>query len=93
MHWHGLALRNDMDGVPHLTQEPIAAGKTFEYVFTDPDPGTYFYHPHTGVQFADFRETSAPARGSGDSMSGMGRGVISGRACWAMRAMWTTRTT
>lgn len=46
VHWHGIALRNDMDGVPGLTQKPIAAGGTFTYEFTVPDPGTYFYHPH-----------------------------------------------
>ena len=50
VHWHGLALRNDMDGVPGLTQDPIAAGEKFRYEFTAPDPGTYFYHPHSGVQ-------------------------------------------
>ena len=50
VHWHGLALRNDMDGVPHLTQDPIPAGESFDYEFTAPDPGTYFYHPHSGVQ-------------------------------------------
>lgn len=50
VHWHGLALRNDMDGVPHLTQDPIPAGESFNYEFTAPDPGTYFYHPHSGVQ-------------------------------------------
>ncbi|WP_454860688.1 multicopper oxidase domain-containing protein [Promicromonospora soli] len=50
VHWHGLALRNDMDGVPHITQDPIAAGGSFAYEFVAPDPGTYFYHPHTGVQ-------------------------------------------
>lgn len=50
VHWHGIALRNDMDGVPGVTQEPIASGKGFTYVFTAPDPGTYFYHPHSGVQ-------------------------------------------
>ncbi len=50
VHWHGLALRNDMDGVPGITQNPIAAGTTHRYEFTAPDPGTYFYHPHTGVQ-------------------------------------------
>ena len=42
VHWHGLALRNDMDGVPHLTQDPIPAGGSFDYEFTAPDPGTYF---------------------------------------------------
>jgi len=50
VHWHGIALRNDMDGVPGMTQAPIAAGKSFTYQFTVPDPGTYFYHPHSGVQ-------------------------------------------
>jgi FtsP/CotA-like multicopper oxidase with cupredoxin domain len=50
VHWHGLALRNDMDGVPHLTQDPIAAARSFTYEFVAPHPGTYFYHPHTGVQ-------------------------------------------
>lgn len=50
IHWHGIALRNDMDGVPGITQEPVKAGSPFTYEFTAPDPGTYFYHPHTGVQ-------------------------------------------
>jgi len=50
VHWHGIALRNDMDGVPGITQQPIRAGRGFEYAFTAPDPGTYFYHPHSGVQ-------------------------------------------
>jgi FtsP/CotA-like multicopper oxidase with cupredoxin domain len=50
VHWHGLALRNDMDGVPGITQDPIPAGVRFTYEFTAPDPGTYFYHPHSGVQ-------------------------------------------
>ena len=50
IHWHGLALRNDMDGVPDVTQEPIAPGGKMIYEFTAPDPGTFFYHPHTGTQ-------------------------------------------
>lgn len=50
VHWHGLALRNDMDGVPPLTQQPIAAGGTFDYEFITPDPGTYWFHPHVGAQ-------------------------------------------
>jgi len=50
VHWHGIALRNDMDGVPGLTQQPIAPGRRHTYEFTAPDPGTYFYHPHSGVQ-------------------------------------------
>ncbi|HEU5107984.1 MAG TPA: multicopper oxidase family protein [Micromonosporaceae bacterium] len=50
VHWHGLALRNDMDGVPGVTQPPIPSGGRHTYEFTAPDPGTYFYHPHSGVQ-------------------------------------------
>ncbi len=50
VHWHGIALRNEADGVPGLTQAPIATGDSFLYEFTAPDPGTYFYHPHVGVQ-------------------------------------------
>lgn len=50
VHWHGVAMSNDMDGVPGMTQEPIGADSTFTYEFTTTDPGTYFFHPHTGVQ-------------------------------------------
>lgn len=50
VHWHGVALRNDMDGVPGITQDPIGVGQRFRYEFTLPDPGTYFYHSHSGVQ-------------------------------------------
>jgi FtsP/CotA-like multicopper oxidase with cupredoxin domain len=50
VHWHGLALRNDMDGVPVLTQPEVAPGARFRYEFTVPDAGTYMFHPHVGVQ-------------------------------------------
>lgn len=50
LHWHGLALRNDMDGVPGLTQRDIAPGGSYAYEFAVPHPGTYWFHPHTGVQ-------------------------------------------
>jgi FtsP/CotA-like multicopper oxidase with cupredoxin domain len=50
VHWHGIAIRNDMDGVPGITQAPVAAGRDFTYRFTAADPGTYWYHPHVGVQ-------------------------------------------
>jgi FtsP/CotA-like multicopper oxidase with cupredoxin domain len=46
VHWHGLRVPNAMDGVPHLTQPPIAPGETFVYEFDVPDAGTYWYHPH-----------------------------------------------
>jgi FtsP/CotA-like multicopper oxidase with cupredoxin domain len=50
IHWHGIALRNDMDGVPPATQGPVRAGSTFTYRFIAETPGTYFFHPHVGVQ-------------------------------------------
>ncbi|MGE3868005.1 MAG: multicopper oxidase family protein [Pseudorhodoplanes sp.] len=46
VHWHGLRVPNAMDGVPHLTQQPIAPGGSFLYEFDCPDAGTYWYHPH-----------------------------------------------
>jgi len=46
VHWHGLRVPNAMDGVPHLTQPPIASGESFTYEFDVPDAGTYWYHPH-----------------------------------------------
>ena len=46
MHWHGIRLPNEMDGVPYLTQFPLIKDETFRYTFTPPDAGTYWYHPH-----------------------------------------------
>ena len=49
IHWHGISLRNDMDGVPGMTQEVVAPGAGFLYEFTAPDPGTFWFHPHVGL--------------------------------------------
>ena len=46
VHWHGIRLPNAMDGVPGLTQAPIAPGGRFDYAFTPPDAGTFWYHSH-----------------------------------------------
>ena len=46
VHWHGVRVPNAMDGVPHLTQAPIAPGETFTYEFDAVDAGTFWYHPH-----------------------------------------------
>ncbi|MEM7212446.1 MAG: multicopper oxidase family protein [Pseudomonadota bacterium] len=46
MHWHGLRVPNAMDGVPYLTQFPIAQNERFDYSFTPREAGTYWYHPH-----------------------------------------------
>ncbi|MEA2935989.1 MAG: hypothetical protein QOD74_2635 [Variibacter sp.] len=44
IHWHGIRGPNAMDGVPHLTQAPVEAGKQFDYRFAPPEAGTYWYH-------------------------------------------------
>jgi FtsP/CotA-like multicopper oxidase with cupredoxin domain len=49
-HWHGLAIRNDMDGVPGTTMARIQSGDRFDYDFVVPDAGTYWYHSHVGTQ-------------------------------------------
>jgi FtsP/CotA-like multicopper oxidase with cupredoxin domain len=46
VHWHGIRVPNGMDGVPHVTQLPIAPGSSFVYEFDLPDAGTFWYHPH-----------------------------------------------
>jgi len=50
LHWHGIALRNDMDGVHDLTQMLIEPSGKFTYRFTVPDAGTYWFHPHMGLE-------------------------------------------
>ena len=50
VHWHGIALSNAADGVPDMTQKPVGPGETYQYSFLVPDPGTYFFHPHVGLQ-------------------------------------------
>lgn len=50
IHWHGLHQRETphMDGVPFITQCPIEFMSTFRYTFWATEPGTQFYHSHTG---------------------------------------------
>ncbi|MDQ2637298.1 MAG: multicopper oxidase family protein [Actinomycetota bacterium] len=50
IHWHGLAIGNDMDGVPVLTQPAVPPGEDFTYEFVVPDAGSYWYHSHEGTQ-------------------------------------------
>jgi len=44
IHWHGLRVPNAMDGVAGLTQAAVAPGDTFDYRFTPPDAGSYWYY-------------------------------------------------
>ncbi len=46
IHFHGQRLPNNMDGVPHVTQEPIQPGASFTYEFTARTPGSHMYHSH-----------------------------------------------
>jgi len=46
IHWHGVRVPNNMDGVPGVTQDPVPAGGKFTYDFVLRDAGTYWYHPH-----------------------------------------------
>ena len=46
IHFHGLELPNDQDGVPFITQPPIKPGETYAYEFTVPNAGSHMYHSH-----------------------------------------------
>ena len=46
IHWHGLHVPNDQDGVGGVTQPMIGSGETFNYKFTAPHAGTFMYHAH-----------------------------------------------
>lgn len=50
IHWHGILLPNDQDGVPYLTTMPIHAHSSFTYEYPVIQSGTYWYHSHTGLQ-------------------------------------------
>ena len=50
LHWHGVYLPNKEDGVPYLTQMPIAPNQTFTYRFPIIQSGTHWYHSHAGLQ-------------------------------------------
>lgn len=50
IHWHGLILPNEQDGVPYLTTAPIKGHSTHLYRFPIVQSGTYWYHSHTMLQ-------------------------------------------
>lgn len=52
IHWHGIRLPSDMDGVPGLSFTGIKPGETFTYRFRLHQSGTYWYHSHSGMQEA-----------------------------------------
>jgi hypothetical protein len=50
IHWHGLELPIEMDGVPGIGQKPVMPGERFVYEFSLHQNGTFFYHPHMAMQ-------------------------------------------
>ena len=52
IHWHGIILPSEMDGVPHVSNgfKGIRPGETFHYEFPVKQSGTYWYHSHSGFQ-------------------------------------------
>ena len=50
IHWHGIILPFQMDGVPGISYEGIAPGETFTYTFTVRQSGTFWYHSHSAFQ-------------------------------------------
>ncbi|BCN92303.1 copper resistance protein [Thiomicrorhabdus immobilis] len=50
IHWHGIILPFEMDGVPGLTFDGIKPGETFTYKFKVQQHGSYWYHSHSGFQ-------------------------------------------
>ncbi len=50
VHWHGLEVPIDQDGVPWVSQKPVPPGVTYTYEFTVHQEGTFFYHAHSAMQ-------------------------------------------
>ncbi|QIJ00863.1 copper resistance system multicopper oxidase [Stutzerimonas balearica] len=50
IHWHGLLVPYEMDGVPGVSYAGIKPGETFRYAFPVKQSGTYWYHSHSGLQ-------------------------------------------
>jgi len=46
VHFHGVEVPNDQDGVPFITQPPVKPGQSYTYEFTAPNPGSHMYHSH-----------------------------------------------
>jgi CopA family copper-resistance protein len=53
IHWHGLILPYQQDGVPTISYDGIKAGETFTYNFPIVQSGTYWFHSHSGFQEPD----------------------------------------
>ena len=76
VHWHGVRLPIEMDGVPGISQPEVKPGETFIYDFIVPDAGLFWYHPHvdsawqvsSGLYGALIVEDPAETVGIGDEL-------------------------
>jgi FtsP/CotA-like multicopper oxidase with cupredoxin domain len=50
LHWHGLEVPIEQDGVPYISQKPVPPDGTYTYEFTVHQEGTFFYHAHSAMQ-------------------------------------------
>jgi manganese oxidase len=50
LHWHGLEIPIEQDGVPWISQKPVPPGGTYIYEFTVHQEGTFFYHAHSAME-------------------------------------------
>src|SRR5262249_49481314 len=50
IHWHGLEVPLEMDGLPYISQKPVPPRGSFAYEFTLHQAGTFFYHSHGAMQ-------------------------------------------
>lgn len=60
VHFHGVLVPNNMDGVPFITQPPIKKGETFTYEFVAKNPGTHMYHSHHNAMEQTTKGMMAP---------------------------------
>ena len=70
VHWHGILLSEDQDGVPYLNTQPIPPGESFTFEFLIVQSGTYWYHSHNDIQIQRgvygslvLRDPDKPGRG------------------------------
>jgi len=64
IHWHGLDVPNNMDGVPGVTQDAVKAGESFTYEFTATPAGTRFYHTHGSTMGDEAQQSDMGLSGS-----------------------------
>ncbi len=79
MHWHGVRVPIEMDGVPDISQPAVKPGESFTYDFVVRDAGLYWYHPHV---------MSAAQVGLRALRRAAGRGSRPTASAWPTRSRW-----